>query len=113
MFGFRSGPGLERRAAVHASGQRLEQLLRGVQLPGGDRQQTFDRHRQSFVELHLLFEPVASEPERRARFWCDVVLEIADVGAHGLRRLGLRVGEIAQQVQIVDARRMRAAGRRR
>ena len=102
MLGFGLRPDLERGAAVHASGERLEQLLRGVQLPGGDRQQTFDRHREAFVELYLLFESIAPEPERGAGPRRDVVLEIFDIGADGLRRLGLRVGEIAQEVQIVN-----------
>ena len=30
-----------------------------------------------------------------------------DVGADGLRRLGLRVGEVAEQVQVVDAEKAR------
>ena len=66
-----------------------------------------------FVELQLLLELVAAEPERRAGARRHVVLEVLDVRADGLRRFGLRVGEIAEQVQIVDAREARAADRRR
>ena len=102
MLGFGLRPDLERSAAVHASGERLKQFLGGVQLSGGDRQQTLDRQREAFVELYLLFESIAPEPESGAGPRRDVVLEIFDVGADGLRGLGLRVGEIAQEVQIVN-----------
>ena len=42
------------------------------------------------------------EPERRARLRRDLGFEILDVGADRLRRLDLRVGEVAEQMQIVD-----------
>ena len=55
-----------------------------------------------FFEPQLLLELVAAEPERGARLRRELGFEVLDVGADGLRRFGLRVGEIAEQVQIVD-----------
>ena len=83
---------------------RLERLLRRLQLARGDRQQPIDRQRQPFVEPELLLELVAARagttraPRRQLGF------EVLDVRADRLRRFGLRVGEIAEQVQVVDAR---------
>ena len=73
-----------------------------MQLARRDREQAIDRQRDAFVEPQLLLELVAPEPERGARLRRDLGFEILDVGADRLRRLGLRVGEIAEQVQIVD-----------
>src|SRR5262249_38557661 len=68
----------------------------------GDREQAIDRKRQPLLETQLLLELVAAEAKRRARLRRDVGLEILDVAADRLRGLGLRVGEIAEQVQVVD-----------
>ena len=66
-------------------------------------EQAVDRQRDAFLEPQLLLELVAARGgTRRARLRRDLGFEILDVGADRLRRLGLRVGEIAEQVQIVD-----------
>ena len=95
------------------AGQRSERFLRRLQLARRDREQPVDRQRDAFFEPQLLLELLAAEAERRARLRRELGLEILDVGADRLRRLGLRVGEIAEQVQVVDARKARAADRRR
>ena len=104
LLGFRAAPHLARVAAVHASGDRAERLLRRLQLARRDREQPVHGHRQPLFELQLPFEPVASQPERGARARRDLRLEVLQVGANRLRGLGLRVGEIAEQVQVVHAR---------
>ena len=70
----------------------------------GDRQQAIDRQRDAFFEAQLLLEAIAAEAERALGLRADVVLEIVDVGADRLHRLGARVGEIAEQVDVVDVR---------
>ena len=58
-------PGGDRIAAVHARRDAAELLLRLVQLADGDREQPVGVERDALVELELLLEPVATEPERR------------------------------------------------
>ena len=114
MLGLGARPGLERIAAVHAARQRsgtppaspsssrvamASSRSTGIEMP--------------FVEPDLLLELVAPEPERRAGLRRELGFEVLDVGADRLRRFGLRVGQIAEQVQVVDARQRRAADRRR
>ena len=72
------------------------------QLARRDRQQPIGAERDAFFELQLLLELVAAEAERGARLRRELGFEVLDVGADGLRRFGLRVGEIAEQVQVVD-----------
>ena len=67
-----------------------------------DGEQAIDRHRQPFFQAELLLESVVSEAEGGARFRRDFVLEVLDVGSDRLRGFGLRVGEVAEQVKIVD-----------
>ena len=78
-----------------------------------DREQAIDRQRDAFFEPQLLLEAIAPEPERALGLRADVVLEIVDVGADRLHRFAARIGEIAEQVHVVDVRETRAAGRRR
>ena len=60
--------------------------------------------REPFVEPHLLLEPLAAEPERTARLRGELLLQVLDVRADGVRGLDLRVSEIAEQVHVVHAR---------
>ena len=56
----------------------------------------------AFFELELLLELLAPQPERSAGLRADLVLEVVHVGSDRLARLGLCVGELAEQVQVVD-----------
>ncbi len=53
----------ERVGAVEAARQRPECLLRRLQLALGDREQALDGNADSFLELQLLLELLAAEPE--------------------------------------------------
>ena len=114
MLLLRLAPRFDRIAAVQAAGEP------GGILPAsrassrvGDRQQPIDRQRDAFFEAQLLLEAIAAETERALRLRADVGLEIVDVGADRLHRFAARIGEIAEQVHVVDVRRTRAADRRR
>src|SRR5439155_2223955 len=89
--------------AVHPPGERLERLLRRLELARRDREQAVDWHRKTFVELQLLLELVASEPKRCTRTRSDLRFQVFQVRTDGLGGFGLRVGEIAEQMQVVDA----------
>ena len=102
MLGLRARPRLEGIAAVHASCERLERLLRGLQLARRDRQQAIDRHRQPFLQPELLLELVLAQPERGARFRRQLGFEVLHVRPDGLRRFGLCIGEVAEQMQVVN-----------
>ena len=113
--GLRPRPGLRadrRRSCRPASA--LERLLRRLQLARRDREQPIDRQRDA-LRRAAPSARTCRGPSRneRARLRRELGLEVLDVGADRLRRFGLRVGEIAEQVQVVDARRRRAADRRR
>ena len=58
----------------------------------------------ALLEAELLFELVATETKRPPRFRSDFGLEFVDIRAHSLTRFGLRVGEFAKQMQVVDIR---------
>ena len=106
----RVAPRLDRIAAVQAAGDAAELLLDLAQLAQRDRQQAVRAQRDAFLELQLLLELLATEPERGLGARREIGLEVLDVrldGGGGLRR---RVGEVAEDVQIVERRRTRAAG---
>ena len=91
-----------------------ELVLRRVELARGDGQQPLVIERNAFVELELLLQALAPETKRSAGARRDLLFEILDdVRADRPRRLGGRVGEIAEDVQIVQARKARAADRPR
>ena len=102
MVGLRARPGLERIAAVDPPRDALKGLLRFRELTRGDRQQPVERHRNAFIEPQLLLQLVAAQPERCPRLRRDLGLEVLEIRTDRVRRLGLRVGEIRQQVQIVQ-----------
>ena len=96
-------PVLDRIAAVEPPGNGAELFLGGVQFALGNREQTLDRKRDALVEAQLLFETLRAEPEGGLRLRADLGLEVVDVLADGLHRLLRRVGQVRQQVQIVEA----------
>ena len=91
-----------RIAAVDARGDAAELLLRVPQLAHRDREQPVGAERDALVEPELLLELLPPEPERALAARREVALEIVDVAADRGGRLGRRVGEIAEQVQIVE-----------
>ena len=103
----RSGasPRVDGIAAVHPTGQRSERLLRLLQLARGDGQQSIDGQGESFFEPDLLLELVAAEPEGRARAGRHVGFEKLNIRRHRFGGLHLPVGQIPEQMQIIDARK--------
>ena len=91
-------PPLRRPASVP------EFFLRGCELARRNREQAIDWQRDAFFEAQLLLEAIAPEAERALGLRPDVVFEIVDVGADRLHRFVARVGEIAEQVHVVDGR---------
>jgi hypothetical protein len=76
-----------------------------VQLAQADREQPVGAQGNAFVEFELLLEALATEPERRPwpaaqRFG----FEVADVGRHEGRRFGSGVGQVSEDVEIVERR---------
>ena len=59
----------------------------------------------AFVELQLLLELSRPRRNERARLRRHFGFEVLDVRADRLRGFGLRVGQIAEQMQVVDARK--------
>ena len=102
MFLLGLAPRRDRIAAVQAAGQLAELFLRRGQLARRDRQQAIDRQRDAFFEAQLLLEAIAPEAERALGLRPNVGLEIGDVGADRLHRFAARIGEIAEQVHVVD-----------
>ena len=68
-----------------------------------DGQQPVDGHRQTFIQLDLALEAVEPHAKRGPSFRRDLVLEVLDVRRDGLRGFGLSIGEVAEQVHIVEA----------
>ena len=56
------------------------------------------------THLPQLIEAIDTEAERALRAGAQVVLEVVDVAAGSMDGLGRRIGEIGQQVEIVDRR---------
>ena len=102
MVGLGLLPRGQRIAAVDPRRDAAEFLLRLLQLARRDRQQAIGAEREPFVEGELLLEPLAAEAERALAARREVGLEKLDVGRDRGRRLGRRVGEIAEQVQIAQ-----------
>ena len=101
MIGLRAAPGLRRVSPVDAARDAPELVLG---LDARDREQPVGREADAFVELQLLLEFLAAEPERAARLRCLFAFEIVDVALDYRGRLGRGVGEIAKDVQIVNQR---------
>ena len=104
MLLLRLAPRLDRIAAVQAAGELAEFFLRRGELTRRDGEQAVDRQRDAFFEPQLLLEAIAAETEGALRLRPNLVLEIGDVGADRLHRFGARIGEVAEQVHVVDVR---------
>ena len=102
MLGLHARPHRQRIAAVHPARERAEGLLGRLQLARRDRQQPIDRHRQPFLEPQLLLEVVAAQAKRRTGPGRDLGFEVLHVRRDGVRRLGLGIGQVAEQMEIVD-----------
>jgi hypothetical protein len=99
-------PGLDGvGGAVQAARHLAELLLHLVQLAQRDRQQPIGAERDPLIEFQLLLEALATEPERRLGARREVGLEIPDVRRDGSGRLGGGVGQIAQDVEVVERRK--------
>ena len=66
-----------------------------------DRQQAIDVDGDALVELKLLLEALAAEPEGTTRARRQL-LEMRDRGGNRLGRFGRGVGEVAEDVQVVE-----------
>ena len=67
-----------------------------------DCQQPVGVERDALVEPQLAVRTAAAEPEGAAGPGRQVRFQIFDVALDGLRRLGGRVGQVAQQVEVVE-----------
>jgi hypothetical protein len=92
-----------RIAAIHLAGQALERFLSRLRLAVA-MSGAIDGHGEPFVEPELLLELVATQAERAAGPGRHFRFEVANVRAERVRGLRLGVCEIAEEVQIVDAR---------
>ena len=102
MLALGLGPRFRRIAAVQLRRGAPERVLRRRQLALGDRQQALGTEIQTFFQSQLLLEALAAQPERRTRFRRQVGLEGVDVRTNGVAGFDRGVGQIAEQVQIVD-----------
>ena len=101
----RTAPGSHRVGAVHATGNRSKLLLRFAQLAQRDGEQPIGAERNAFIELQFAFEILAAQAERRLGPRGKICLQILDVVLDGMRRLGRRVGQISEDVKVVEARK--------
>src|SRR5688572_17336333 len=101
----RLSPRVNRIAAVELARERSEFLLRRLELPLRDGEETVGVHRDTFVECELPLEEIAPEAERGARFGRRVFLEKLDVARNRVCRFGGRIGQIAEQVHVVERRK--------
>jgi len=76
-----------------------------MQLALRDRQQPVGAERNALFELQLPLERLAPEPKRRLRARREVVFEVLEVAPDRLRRLGGGVGQVSQDVQVVERRK--------
>jgi hypothetical protein len=79
MIGFRLLPHRERVAAVQPRRGAAEFFLGRAQLARRDVEQAIGADRQPFLELKLLLEPFAPEPERALAPRREIGLEEFDV----------------------------------
>ena len=70
-----------------------------------DWQQPIVAERHAVFEFQFLLEPLLPEPERGFGPRRQVVFEVVDVGLDGRSCLGRRVGEVAEDVQVVERRK--------
>ena len=75
-----------------------------AQLAQGDLEQSIGADSQAFIELELLLELLPPEPEAALAARRQIGLEILDVAPDRCRRFGRGVGEIAEDVEIVERR---------
>ena len=113
MLLLRTAPRIERVTAIEPSGDAAELLLDGGDLAQRNRQEPFVAQRHTVFELQLLFEPLLAQPERGLGARREVGFEVVDVGLDRTGRLGRRVGEVAEDVEIVERREGRAGDRTR
>ena len=90
-------------AAIELGGRDAKLLAGVVQLAFGNGQQPIDgQAAEAFLQPQLLLELVAPEPEGRASLGRLFGFQVVDVPANRGGRLGGRIGEIAEQVEVVD-----------
>src|SRR5688572_7389663 len=102
MLLFRTTPRIEGIPAVEAPGDAPELLLNSRKLAQRDRQKPFVTERHAVFELQLLFETFLAQPERELRARRQVVFEVVDVALDRSGRLGGRVGEVAENMEVIE-----------
>ncbi len=94
-------PHLQGIARLDARGGRAELLLHLAELAQPDLEQPVERDLEALLEAELGGEPIGAEPERRPRLRREIGLEVCHVGFQRVDGLALRVGQVAQQPEIV------------
>ena len=94
-------PALDRVGAVQAPGHPPEFLLRGRQFPFGNRQQSLGVQADALFEPQLRLQALPAQAKRRAGSRRQVLFEVRDVALQRVRRFGRRIGQVAEQVEIV------------
>src|SRR5262245_7038662 len=96
-------PRIQRIAAIQSAGDDAELLLHGGELPHRNGEKSISIEGDALVQLQFLLEPLPAEPERRLRTWRQVALEIVDIRLDRGRGFGRCVGEIAEDVEVIES----------
>ena len=100
-------PGLDllphvRRIALALARQPAELFLRRLELPERDLRQALGRQVDPLVEAQLLAEALRTEPKGSTAPRGQLFAQVADVGPQGVDGVGRRVGQVAQQVHVLQ-----------
>ena len=95
-------PKLDGIALTQACCDATELLLGGTQLPHRDRQQRVGAGGDALLQPQPLLQELAPDPERRSALWRHVLLEMLDVSAQSIARQRRGIGEVTQQVKVID-----------
>jgi hypothetical protein len=95
--------------AVELARELPELVLRRLELAQRDIEQAVGVDRDALVERQLALELLLAKAERRSGLWRHLFFEILDVARDGVRGLGRGIGEVAEQVHVVEGRKRAAA----
>ena len=105
MLLLRPTPRLDRISAIQSTRDLPEFLLNGRELPQRDREEAIGADLDAVFEFELPLEPLAPQTERGLRPRREVGLEIVEIRLDRRRGFGRRVGEIAENVEVVETRK--------
>src|SRR6187401_1998394 len=105
MLVLRPAPRLDGVGAVELARELPELVLRRLELAQRDIEQAVGVDRDALVERQLALELLLAKAERRSGLWRHLFFEILDVARDGVRGLGRGIGEVAEQVHVVEGRK--------